>query len=150
MNNDGQRCYNRSFGEAEIFRQSQQLLLGQVNELAKESRLLQHAHEAKIRADIVMAGHAKLAMIAVDGGFQNRPITRGPARHSMSGLYYDSGRLMSQHHRVEARCIADSAFGEIMQIGSADANGLDGDLNLARARVRYRCNIFELELVGFG
>src|SRR5258707_11888961 len=96
-----------------------------------------------------MAGHAKLAVIAVDGGLQNRTIARGPARHSGTSPYYNSGRLMSQHHRIEARCIPDSAFGEVMQIGSADSNGFDGDLNLARARIRDSRNIFELELMGF-
>src|SRR5258707_10902063 len=95
-----------------------------------------------------MAGHAKLAVIAVDGGLQNRTIARGPARHSGTSPYYNSGRLMSQNHRIEAGCIADSTFGEVMQIGSADADCFDGDLNLARARVRCRCNIFELELLG--
>jgi hypothetical protein len=35
-----------------------------------------------------------------------------------------------------------------MQVGSADADGFDGHLNLAGAWIGDRGNIFELELMG--
>ena len=68
-----------------------------------------------------------------------------PAGYSRPGLDDDAGRLVAEHHRVNARRIADSAFGVSVHIGAADADRLDAHLNFACPGRRDRA-IHELKL----
>ena len=65
MQYHGQWLNQSPFLVAQVGRQGEQIVRGQVNELTKEARLIGLAQESKIDTDIVMACHAKLTVIAV-------------------------------------------------------------------------------------
>src|SRR5205823_4441980 len=93
--------------------------------------IARRAQESQFRAHVMAAGQAVLAVIAVDGGFEGSRVAGLPAGYSRPGLDDDAGRLVAEHHRVNARRIADSAFGIGVHVGAADADRLDAHLNFA-------------------
>jgi len=58
-----------------------------------------------------------------------------PSRDAQACLHDNPSRLVTQHHGINAARVADTALGEIMQIGATDTNRFHSHLNLARLRV---------------
>ena len=80
------------------------------------------------------AGHTEFAVIAVDRRFEQRWIAYLPAADAAARCYNDACWLMSQDHRVDTSRGAHSAFGKVVNIGTADADVLNLYLNFARSR----------------
>jgi hypothetical protein len=86
----------------------------------------------------VAAGEAELAVITVQCGFERGAHTTRPAADTGSHLDYRAGGFVAQHHRVDARCVPDTALGIRVQIAAADADSADVDLYLAGCGIGYR------------
>ena len=113
----------------------QQIRNRQVDELAKEPRMSGRAEEADIRANVVAAAPAEFTVIAVESRLQRCAVPRRPAGNSQAGLDYGTGRFVTEHHGVLARRIAHRAFRIGMQVGSADAGGVNPHLHFTRTGV---------------
>ncbi len=73
-----------AFGGAEIRRQRQQILCGQIYKLAKESGFADGAQEADARADVVVSSAAVLTVVTVQGRFEDGGVSDGPSGDSGS------------------------------------------------------------------
>src|SRR5260370_15171660 len=78
------------------------------------------------------AGHAVLAVIAVAGRLGGHRIPGPPSGYTRSRFHNHSGRLVSQHHGINAAAAADPALGVGVHVGAAYAHSLDADLDFAR------------------
>jgi len=121
--------------ERERGRNCQQVGGRKVDEIAEETGSSGIAQEADVGADVVAAGAAELAVVAVEGGFEGRAITAGPAADAGAGLQDGARRLVTKNHGVLARGIANCAFGVGMEIASANAYGVHPHLDFAGAGV---------------
>jgi hypothetical protein len=83
---------------------------GKVHILAKETGIAWLAQKPQVGADVVMAGTAKLAVIAVYGRLENRLVARRPAGNARPRLHYRPGRFMAEDHWVLARCISNATI----------------------------------------
>jgi hypothetical protein len=77
----------------------------QIYVLAKETGLLRCAEEFQIRAHVVAAGEAVLAVVTVEGGLEDDAVALGDSADC--GIDYDAGWLMPEDHRIHAGRIAD-------------------------------------------
>jgi hypothetical protein len=93
------------------------------------------AEEPDVLADVVVSGAAGFAVIAVEGRFERRAISRRPTSHSSAGLDHRAGWFVTQHHGILAGSVADGAFAVSVKVGTADADGLYADLNLSRGGI---------------
>jgi hypothetical protein len=83
-------------------------------------------------------------VVAIERWLKYRPVARGPSRNSGSELIDYTGRLVPEHHRINALSISDRALGKIVQVGSAHSHRFYAHSNLAGTRFRTRpINEFE-------
>ena len=90
------------------------------------------AQEADVGADVVAAGAAEFAVVAVEGRFERGAVPGRPAGDAGAHRHHRAGRLVPQHHGVVAGRIADGAFRIGVQVGAADAHGIHPHLHFAR------------------
>jgi len=131
MHDDGEWLNDRALGGAEVSGQGQQIMGRKIHELAKEAGLTDSAEEANVRADVVMAAEAELTVVAIVGRLQNSGIAYRPAGYAGSDFRNDTRGLVTYDHRVHAGRIAHATIREIVQVGTADADGGDTGLNFA-------------------
>src|SRR3954447_25331859 len=93
------------------------------------------AQKANFRTHVVVTGQTKLAMITVERGLKCPAVARNESAHADACLHNPSCRFVPEYHRVDIRSAANPAVGVRMQIGPADANGLDPDLHLSRSGI---------------
>src|SRR6266702_716194 len=77
------------------------------------------------------AGHAVLAVIAVERRLASHRIPGPPSGDARSRFHNHSGRLVSQHHGIDAAATADPALGVGVHVGAAYAHRLHADLHFA-------------------
>lgn len=121
---DGKGFEECPFGEAEAGGEGEDVVGGEVDDVAEEAGVGAGAVEADVVAEVVATGTAHGAVVAVDGGFED---------DAFAGADDGAGGLVAQHHREDGGGVADVAFGEVMQIRAADADGVDTDLDFAGA-----------------
>src|SRR5258708_17209886 len=78
------------------------------------------------------AGRAGFAVITIERRLAGRRIPGPPSGYTRSRFHNHSGRLVSQHHGIDAAAAADPALGVGVHVGAAYAHGLDADLHFAR------------------
>jgi hypothetical protein len=96
------------------------------------------AQKANVRAHVVVTAQTKLAVIAIKRGLKCPAVARSESSNAGAHLHDPSCRLVPEYHGVDIRSTAHSALGVGMQIGPADAYGLDPDLHFARSEVFKR------------
>ena len=94
--------------------------------------------ETNVAADVVLPGVAELAVIAVDGGFQSRPVARCPSCDARSRLHHHARGFVPQDLRVPAFHSANATGSKAQHVGTADSDGLDPNLDLSRSGVLDR------------
>ena len=80
VHRDGQRLRDGRQFERHLRRNREQIRRGQIHEFAEETRVPGIAQEPDIGADVVAAGAAELTVIAVNRGFERRPVARPTSR----------------------------------------------------------------------
>ena len=131
----GERFDDGGQFQGQVRRDGEQVRDRQIDELAEESGMAGIAQEADVGADVVVAGAAELAVVAVEGRFERRAIAGLPAGDAGAGLHHGAGRFVAEHHGVLAGGVADGAFGVGMEIAAADTDGIDPHLDFAGAWV---------------
>ena len=100
--------------------------------IAEEAGVAGCAQEADVRANVVPAAAAELAVIAIDRWFERGAVARRPAGDAGPGPHHCAGRFVPQHHGVDARRVAHGALCVGVQIGATDPHRAHADLHLAR------------------
>jgi len=103
----------------------------EVDELTEEAGDAGITEEANVRANVVMATEAELAVIAVERGLESAAVAGSEAGDAGASFDDDARRLMAEDHGVKIGRAADGAFGPSVQIRAADADRFDADLNFA-------------------
>jgi len=116
----------------------------EVDELAEEAGDAGITEEANVRANVVMATEAELAVIAVERGLESAAVAGSEAGDAGASFDDDARRLMAEDHGVKIGRAADGAFGPSVQIGAADADRFDADLDFAGGGV-FDGHLDELE-----
>lgn len=120
---------------------------GQVDEFAEEAGVAGVAEEADIGADVVVAGAAEFAVIAVESGLERAAVAGSEAGDAGAGFDDVAGGLVAEDHGVDVGRAADGALGVGVEIGAAYADGLDADLDFSGCGV-FDGHIDEAEGVG--
>ena len=113
----------------------QQVGRRQVDQFAEETGMPRRAQEADVGADVVPAGAAGFAVVAVVRRLERRAVARRPSGDSGAALHHRPGWLVSQHHGVHGCGVANGAFRIGMQVGAADSHGGHAHLHLARSGI---------------
>ncbi len=145
VHGDRERLDDGGQFEREFRRDGEEIGGREVDEFAEKAGMTGIAQEANIRADVVMAGAAEFAVVAVERGLERGAVSGGPAGDSGAGPDDGSCGLVAEHHGVFARGITDCAFGVGMQVATANANGIHPYLDFAGSGV-FDGNIGESEL----
>jgi hypothetical protein len=82
-----------------------------------------------------MTSHAVFAVIAVQRGFEHGAVADRPTGNAGACFAYDSRRLMTEDHGINAARFADTAIGKIMQVRPTDSDCFYRYLNLAWAGI---------------
>ena len=107
----------------------------QVDELTEKAGDAGIAEETNVGTNVVMATEAEFAVIAVEGGLENATIAGSQAGDAGAGFDDDARGLMAEDHGVKIGHATDGAFRPGVQIGAADADRFDADLDFAGSGV---------------
>jgi hypothetical protein len=106
--------------------------------LAKGALNMRHRHRAAVKAHVqalvLLALQAIVASVAGPARRNRDAVTDRKPRYRRTQRLDGPGNLMTEDHGLAHPHGAEAAMVEIMQIRSADAAGLDGDLDLATCR----------------
>ncbi len=138
VQNHGERLDEGGLVRRHVRRDGDQVARGKIGGFAKKTGIPGHAHKTNVGTNVVVAGAAEFAMVAVDGGLERRAVARRPAGDAWSRLMNHAGRLVPQHHWVDAGRVAHPAFRIGMHVGTADAHRIDADLHFAGAGIGQR------------
>jgi hypothetical protein len=141
---DGERFKERSLGQADTWRDGDEAVFGDGDDIAEIAGFGGGTEEADVIAEIMAAGAAHGAVVAIDGGFEEGAIAGLPAGDAGSGLEDGACRLMAEDHGKHAGGVSHGAFGEVMEVRATDTAVVDPDLDFARAG-RGRGSFGELE-----
>ena len=135
VENDGERLKERRLPQTQRLWKRQQVLRRQVHILTKETRHTRGTEELDILANIVVARGAEFAVVAVDGRFQHRKISRRPSGDACADLCQFTGWFMTKDRWIDCRGASDSALRKVVQIGPADSDGADSRLHFPWAGI---------------
>lgn len=90
VENNGKRFGKGTLGEAELGRKREKVRRGQIHDLAEKARFARRAEESEVGADVVLAGHAELAVVAVKRRFEDCTIAGVPTGDTGSGTKDDT------------------------------------------------------------
>ena len=85
--------------------------------------------ELYIAADVVPAGMAEFAVIAVDGWFQGHTIASGPSGYAWPTFHHKASGFVPQN------CSGNPVGGVRQHVGTADSDCLNRHLDLSRCRL---------------
>ena len=119
--------------------------------LTKRSLNVRHWHraaiEAHVQALVLLAPQAVVTAIAGSARRNRDAVTDREAGYGRTERLDGPSDLVTEDHGLAHPHGAEATMVEIMQIRSADTAGLDGDLDLARAR-RLRFSLFNSKIAG--
>src|SRR5277367_5654731 len=94
--------------------------------------------KANVRAHVVVTARAEFTVIAVKSGLKRPAVAHSESSNTSAGLHDPSCGLVPEHHGVDIGSTANGTLGVGMQIGPADAYGLDPDLHFTGCRIFNR------------
>ena len=121
---DGKGFEECPFGEAEAGGEGEDVVGGEVDDVAEEAGIGAGAVEADVVAEVVATGAAHLAVITVDGGFED---------DAFAGTDDRTCGFMAEDDGEDGGSVADLALREVVEVGAADAYGVDADLDFSGA-----------------
>ena len=75
-----------------------------------------------VRTDVVAAGEAKLAMVAVQSRLERGAVARRPTADTRSNSIDRARGLVAQNHGIGTGDVSDAALGEVVHIRTAYAH----------------------------
>jgi hypothetical protein len=134
MQRYGERFDHGAQFKGKAGRQRKEVARRKVDELAEKTRIARRTEKANVRADIVAARAAELAVVAIKSRLERGAVASLPAGNSRPAIYHRSRRLVANHHREVAGRIADRALGIAVDIAAANAHGGYANPHLSRSR----------------
>ena len=136
MQCDGERFEESPFGESDAGRDGHETVFGDRDDVAEVAWVRAGAEEADVLAEVMAAGAAHGAVVAVDGGFEERAVSWLPGGDTGACGQDGTGGFMAEDHGEGAGGIADGAFREVVEVRATDTAEVDPDLDFAGARGR--------------
>jgi hypothetical protein len=100
--------------------------------LGEEAVRARRALVETVRAEVVVAALAVVALAAGEAWLQRHAVALPPPRHVGAHLHDLARRLVAQHGRRGEKPVADAALVVPVDVRTANANGLDVDEHLVR------------------
>ncbi len=147
MQGDGERLVQSGRGRRHFRGDGKKVRDRQVDEFAEEAGMVWVREKADVGADVVVAAQTEFAVIAVERGLERAAVAGDEAGDACAGFHDDAGGLVPKHHGVDVGHAADGALGVGVEIGAADADSLNADLDFAGAGIGD-WHIGEAESVG--
>ena len=130
---DGEGFEEGTFGEVDAGGDGDETVGGDGDDVAEVAGVGAGGEEADVIAEVVAAGSAHGAVVAVDGRFEEGAVAGLPAGDPGAGGEDGAGGLVAEDHGEDRWGIADGALREVMQVRATDTAVVDPDLDFAGA-----------------
>ena len=138
MHADRQRLDHRRLGEGDVVGQLEGEELGMDDRRAQDAVDRRRRPEAHGRVEIVDAEARGAAVRVGDARLHADAVADLERRDRGADLDHDAGRLVAEDHRLADDERADAAMGVVVDVGAADADGVQLDAHVVRARASPR------------